>query len=463
MTGKDHRLNRRSFVVGLGATTVASGGAFGCDVVGAVPDLATFTAIPWRATGGADEIVTAGWSLHGIGAARYRRVAAPTPAIVRWASRAAATSRDGYHYVLVPGETIEVDQFGAVGDDDSDDFDAIQAAIAFWQMVGGTLAFTAGRRYFVGRWSSTDNRVFMIDHLRAATIDGRGATLRTHSSATRCQTYLFTLRDFRDVTIRRLHATDSGTDINVEWRGLYFVSPDANLGPCANLVLHDVTVTNAVALVFVAGSLPARVSGIRITNCLARHCYYGMCFAENGDDVYAELETDNCRRSYFAYGVHGHKIRLIVNHDGGGAGADACCLIKRYVFDTAQIELAATFHGSVAGFANLVKLEHQPMPVGTIGSISEISIALDLQAVTTGLDRVTGIGFASYAGARLETVPTANRWQNIKISGDLSRLRQPFAGYSSPARGVAIDADGLTLGVTGPLPTGYTLRQHSPA
>ncbi|WP_419807683.1 hypothetical protein [Sphingomonas sp.] len=421
----------------------------------------TFAAIASTITYGAPFIVTRGWSLVGIGAARYRRTASPAPSDVQWASRGAARSRDGHHYRLEPSAAIEVDQFGAIGDDEANDYVAIQSAIAFWQTAGGTVAFSAGRRYFVGAWSGRINRIFMIDHLRDAVIDGRGATIRSHSATPHCQTFLFTLRDFSNVTIRSMRATDSGTDINAEWRGLYFISPDANLGDCDNLTLDRIVVYDAVAFLFAAGTLPQRVRGIRVTRSSAVRCYYGMVFAENGDKVRADLSTRNCRRSYFAYGVSDHEINLTVDHDSDALGADACFLIKRYVFDTRDIRLNATFRGSVARFSNLVKLEHQPDPSTGTARISDIRIVFDLLQVSAGLDRVTGIGFSSYSGMRLETVRTANTWSAITISGDLNLVQHPITAYSGPSIAVRVNLEGPAARIAPALPSGFTLIRRS--
>lgn len=436
------------------AIPVATVAAGSCHAAEGPLDATTFMGIGERTTRGAQRIATRGWRRSGIGAATYRRIAARPPAHFPWASRATATSRDGYHYQLDAGATIEVDQFGALGDDETNDYEAIQAAIAFWQMSGGTLAFTAARHYFVGTWFGPSDRIFIIDHLRDAVIDGRGATIRAHSAGARCQTYLFTLRDFRRVTIRRLRATDRGTDLGVNWRGLYFVSPDANLGPCETLILDDVIVTDAVVLLFAAGTLPQRVRDIRVTNCSAIRCYYGLVFAENGDAVRAVFKAQNCRRAYYAYGVTDHRVDVAIDHDDTAFGADACCVIKCYSFDTSRIDLTARFRGSVSRFTNLVKLEHQPTQPGRHSEITDIRITLNLREAVDGIEQVTGIGFSSYAGPQLEAGPTANRWSDIVIAGDLGRLRRPITAYTVPASDVTLFLDGATLNGAS-LPSGF--------
>jgi len=412
----------------------------------------SFAAIAATVTNGAATVRTRGWDSPGIGAADYRLIArAPDSG----PSRSVIVSRDGHCYALADSGPVEVDRFGAIGNDQTNDREAIQAAIAHWQNVGGTLAFTAGRRYFVGTYSDHVSRIFMIDHLRDATIDGRGARLRAHSAGDRCQTYLFTFRDFRNLTIRSLAATDTGTNINVEWRGLYFVSPDANLGSCENLLIEDVTVTDAVAFLYVAGTLSQRVRGIRIVRSTALRCYYGMVFAENGDDVHATLKTRGCRRSYFAYGITNHHIRLEVEHDGASPGADACCLIKRYFFDTHKIVLAITLKGSAARFANLVKIEHQPAP-GTIARVDDISVTFDIRHAFD-LANVVGVGFSSYAKNVLEAGPTHNVWSNITISGDIDRAGTPFRFYSLPPTPVVVYLKGRAAKASVPAAPGFTI------
>lgn len=397
----------------------------------------SFAAIAKTVTRGTTTVRTQGWRVPGTGAATYRRTTEPMD---RYTARSAIVSRDGYVYALDHGDAVEVDQFGAMGDDRSDDRDAIQAAITYWCRVGGTLRFTPDARYFLGYFRGPSERIFMIDHVRDAVIDGRNATLRAHSSGQRCQTYLFTFRDFRNLTIRSLLATDSGTDIHVEWRGLYFVSPDANLGDCDGLYITDVTVTDAVAFLYAAGTLPQRVRNIRLRNCTAIRCYYGAVFAENGDDADIELSAVNCRRAYFCYGVANHKARLTVSHDGSSVGADACCLIKRYVFDTKAIDIDIRLVGDASTFSNLVKLEHQPTS-GGLSSISDISIDFaSIRAI--GLDKTVGIGFSSYVGSTLQLRPTENRTSRISISGRTANIPNLIRSYSPTRMPISIALHG---------------------
>lgn len=431
-----------------------------CTGLAANRTIDTFLEIANTMTAGAPNVATRGFSIVGIGAAQYRRFEVSLAATLPECSRTIARSLDGFFYHLDTGPTIEVDQFGAIGDDEADDYEAIQFAIAFWQKTGGILAFSPGRRYFVGAWFGSMNRIFVIDHLRDAVIDGRGAVLRSHSMSQHAKTFLFTLRDFQNIKIQSLQATDSGTDINVEWRGLYFVTPDANLGDCHGLILDRVTVSDAVAFLYVAGALPQRVKKIRIMRSSAIRCYYGMVFAENGDDVRADLDTINCRRSYFAYGVSNHEITVKVRHNEGAVGAESCILIKRYIFDTKNIQVSAIFHGSVKEFSNLVKLEHQPDRVESPSRISDISIMLNLDDVSSGLERCVGIGFSSYEGTNLQKGYTANLWDGITIAGDLNLVAHPIVAYSRPSTEVLIDLIGDAASIAPSLPKPFQFKRH---
>lgn len=419
-------LDRRTIVTAVATAPLALMAGEGCAADTDTPaTVDSFAAIARATTHGAATIRTRGWQVPGTGAATYRRTSVP---IERHAARSAIVSRDGYVYTLDHDDAVEVDQFGAMGDDRTNDRDAVQAAIDYWCQVGGTLRFTQGGRYFLGSYHGPSDRIFMIDHVRNAVIDGRSATLRTHSSGQRCQTYLFTFRDFRNLTIRSLSAMDSGTDIHVEWRGLYFVSPDANLGDCDGLYITNVTVTDAVAFLYAAGTLPQRIRNVHLRNCTAIRCYYGIVFAENGDHADIELSAINCRRAYFCYGVTDHTVRLTISHDVMSVGADACCLIKRYVFDTRAIAIAIRLNGNASTFSNLVKLEHQPTS-GGISSISDISIDF-ISVRATGLEKTVGVGFSSYTGSTLQLRPTENQTSRISISGRTAGIANLVKSYS---------------------------------
>lgn len=314
------------------------------------------------------------------------------------------------------GGVLHAADFGATGDGRTDDSAAIRRALAALRQGGGTLRFAAGRTYFCGDYRQSGN-VFAVDGLRDATIEGDGATLVTRSIGRGTRTVLFRLRDFRNVAIIGLNGRDAGTDLTVDWQGQYFVMAESSLGPCTGLVLEDVTVTDAVALLYVGGGR-GRMRDIRVRRCVAIRCYYGMVFEENGDGVEADLVTHNCRRSYFAYGVRGHRIDVRVHHDGRGPGADACCLIKRYLIDTHDIDLRARLIGPALPFAYAVKLEQQPYDRSAPGLIAGIRIALTIDTAGRPTDHMIPLGLSSYTEAGVEERgTTANRWQGIALSG----------------------------------------------
>lgn len=309
-----------------------------------------------------------------------------------------------------------VDDFGARGDDRSDDSAAIQHAIEAWGKRGGTLVFGQNRHYFLGSYRGYQT-VLRVTGVTDAAIDGNGATLRTTSTAPGAQTFLFRLSGYRNLTIRNLKAWDDGTDLGVNWRGLYAFAPDGNGPLCRNLVLRNVVVHDAVAFLYAGGTAGGRIEGIDISACRALRCYYGLVFEENGDDVTAHLETVNCRRSYFPYGVARHRIRLAVYHDGKALGAEACCLIKRYQQDTSDIDLELRLRGPALPFRYAVKLEHQPTLATSSSTIRNVRAFVDLAKAWRASDPVVPFGLSSYSGTEEERGVTRNRWQDVVLAG----------------------------------------------
>lgn len=319
------------------------------------------------------------------------------------------------------------------------DRETLERAFTAWQAVGsGKLEAEAGRIYNLGNISTPGiSEIFSIEGLRNAVFEGNGCFIRLTSTALGVRPFLFALRNYENLTFQNVKVQDYGTDLTVDWRGVYAFCPigDTSGFIQSGLTLDNVYAAFTVAFLFVSGTV-SDVSGITVKpNCNASACYYGMLFQEAGNDVTASLRTIDCRRSYFPYGVRGHKIQIHFNHGPTSPGAEAMCLIKRYQRDTGDIDLTVFAKGSCATFDNIVKLEHQPNTGTGPSTIENISITFAL-APTLQMDmsdaacdlynqphgsKTKPLTLSSYlADITEETTTTVNVWKKIKVAGSLS-------------------------------------------
>jgi hypothetical protein len=266
---------------------------------------------------------------------------------------------------------------------------------------------------------SAPESLFVLRDLHGAELRGNGARLICETL--RGQTQMFLVQRCSDLRITGFEGFDRGADLNVEWKGMHFIYLETTAGPIARITIENVAVNQAVSLLTCAGQVDsARASGIRFKDLVARNCYYGLSFQENGDDVVGNLTSTNCRRTYFPYGVRRHTVELDISHDGRGPGADACILIKRYARDTGDIAVRARFHG-VLEWSNLVNLSQEP-PVGQTGVIENVTVQLAVDPGASDPYGAAPLALSAYRGGRPRD-DSNDLWRNIRLSGCFARRR----------------------------------------
>lgn len=297
---------------------------------------------------------------------------------------------------------------------ETSDRTVLTRAVAEWRARGGgVLRLEAGRTYDLGEVAPGEH-IFDLRGLSRAVLEGNGARLRCVTAGLG-KSQMFLVRQCRGLKIAGLQAEDGGADLREEWRGMDFVHLDSSAGAIADITLDNVAVHGAVSLLSCSGGPGSpRTSGITLLRTVARNCYYGLSFQENGDDVTGDITTINCRRSYFPYGVHRHNVVLQVSHDGIGPGADACILVKRYLQDTGDIKLRASFSG-VLKWRNLLKLEMQP-PAGSVGTISDVDVELDVAGSSVPFPGMHLVGLGTWRNGRYEA-KSRDVWRAIRVSG----------------------------------------------
>lgn len=315
------------------------------------------------------------------------------------------------------------------------DLDTFLAAIARWQTVGGgRLSAQDAREYDFGSFTTAAiTEVLAVSGLRDAEFDGRGCTFKLNSTTVGARPMLWVLRNFKTLALRNFKVTDIGTDLTVDWRGVYAVVPtmDGASGHSTDLTVENVGLDKGVAGYFTQGTV-CTLTGQRI-RMSAENAYYGAVFAECGDVADLELRLKNCRRAYFPYGVRGHHARLYVEHIGGYLGAETLVLVKRYQKNTGEIDIDLFVKGTLSEHVHMVTIEHQPdSGTGIIENVNarfhiDGGVSYDVSAAAQAIYGVPAgtkcvpMALRSFtSGGTEETSTTSNIWRKISVGGDIS-------------------------------------------
>ena len=329
-----------------------------------------------------------------------------------------------------------VKRYGAVGDGLTNDRLAIQNAFAAGIAGDGPVVFDNGATYALGP-SASGESIITLTAPTNLTVYGNHATLVANTTTFGSQPRILNIVDPQDISIYDLNGTDSGANISVDWQGawLFWFNTGGTSGQCGDILLSDCAGTNLVGFVGFFGPGGKRIRDISIISGSAKNCYYGLSCQENGDAIFADIRTWNCRRSYFPYGITGHTVNLDIFNDSTALGAATCCLIKRYQFDTKNIKLRASFSGSIV-HSSLVALEHQP--TGSVGAMEDIQLEVNVCNILPAHNNSNAVRFTSLLTSGVEeTVTTLNTWTNIGIGGNFWSQNQGAGSNAAISFGVS--------------------------
>lgn len=307
------------------------------------------------------------------------------------------------------------------------DRQAITNAIRAAQRAGGGEVHLTPRRVYRLGALRPNETMFTLREIHGISLIGHGARLECETIG-RGETQLFLAQNSSHIAFQDIVATDLGANLHQEWRGMDFLHCDTTAGPIRNINLSEIMVDGAVSALTVTGQVSSqRATDFLLNRVVARNCYYGVSFQENGDRVRGDITAQNCRRPFFAYGVRDHRLNLAIDHDGTAAGGDCAILVKRYLRDTADIDLTARFDGVLA-WSNLVKLEQHP-PNGQSGTINDITIDLAVAQDARNPHDSVALGLSSYRGNNL-LARSADRWGRTVLRGCFGPVRHRLRQYT---------------------------------
>ena len=139
----------------------------------------------------------------------------------------------------------------------------------------------------------------------------------------------FYIANANGVRIGTFHFQDTGYDNNgrpgFKWKGaagIVLAATGGGTQTVKNVEIDALYCTSMVQALACTGNYPdARIEKIKIGKIYADTCYYALNCQNNGDDIeIEELRTRNVKRSYFVYGVTGHKVKVYSNENQNSTG-----------------------------------------------------------------------------------------------------------------------------------------------
>ena len=238
----------------------------------------------------------------------------------------------------------------------------------------------------------------------------------------------FRVADADGVKVGTFHFEDRGYDNSAtsgRWKGAAAIVFHVTAGgtkTVRNIEIEEIHCRNMVQTVLCQGNFPrTRIENIKVGKIHADNCYYGFNCQNNGDHVQiGELSTRSVKRSYFVYGVTGHKVHIVstdnqrstgdvnisCNNNSTGTGSDTGDLNIYY-------RCVAPRNSSTLVNLNIFGEERH--------SIHDIVLHLDIESHT----RAEVVAFKTYTSAgiapvRENTGPTNNVFSNIRIDGNVN-------------------------------------------
>lgn len=311
-------------------------------------------------------------------------------------------------------DTVSVKDFGAVGDGVTDDTAAIQAAIAYCKTSGKALSAVAGETYYLGTFPNTTGAVKLL-------VDFDGFVFNTNnckftatynsdpSLAASVKMTLIKVKDASNVVIGDFQASADYCERTGTQQGIVALWVSSEAANARNLSIGTITGSKLLSTVTCTSDAPGtyRYRAISVRKLVNDGGYYNLNCADNGDDLVADIYSNDLVRSYFVYGVSGHSVNVYsTNHF-----KFTDVLIKRYEYDTKSIKVNYTCPSDLSPNAS-ISIEHQN--ASDTGVIQDIYVDFDVAKSNAANPTLNFVSFD--AGGSVRTT-TNSITDNIHIRG----------------------------------------------
>jgi hypothetical protein len=293
-------------------------------------------------------------------------------------------------------------------------------------------------------------------------INGNGATISSTTTAP-SQGHTFYLTNPIYAKFNDINLSNPGSDVDVDFEGVHhiFVVSSGTTTAYGNIELHNVTADSGISpITFFGPTASARIQNIVFSgNCVFTNTYYGPLFQWQGDKVRGYYTAVNNRRSYYAYGVDSHNLKI--NIVAGVNGSDGNVAIASETGagalrpSTTNIKLDIQYSG-VLPFSSPVKFQLQSganHPANTDGTAAIDNVNVNLNLTGTSSSSLVGAAFRAYDLNGDACTSTTSRWDHIRLSGEFLRgtgVPQSVVAYATQTtKGqLIIDLSSYAPGVT---------------
>ena len=343
------------------------------------------------------------------------------------------------HNRMIEGASVNVKDFGAVGDGVTDDTAAIQAAIN----AHNNIYFPNGT-YFVGTVSDPTTLLFQFQLKDNVSITSDSAEI-TFLDTTTADTHVRAIFDFNDCNnVSIFGQLTISSDIvatghfNARAINITNTTVDTSGVYIQNLIVNGCN--SGVRFGVTNDSILFQTRHIVIDKLYVKDSKYGLIPFYNGSFLVAKsVYTDNVVRGYYVSGVNNHDVN-IETHNHPYSSADV--LINTYARDTTDIKVRYRPIDNLS-YQYLVRLSHTSTtaPDAVAGptsgkKIENIYIDYDDNGTTSGTTGSNnwGIICAEEDTTGLTRTTSSHIMTNINVSGSFSR----YYGISSV---IALSAD----------------------
>jgi hypothetical protein len=306
---------------------------------------------------------------------------------------------------------VSVKDFGAVGDGVTNDRTAIQNAFS----ASNSVIFPEGT-YYVGDYSTAEIIVDLSSLGEGVEIKTSGDVKLVCNTTASVMPIFFYLKSNSHFRCDPIRFEDLGYDPTITYkgaRGFYLDCVDG--GDWGDVIFEGVYCLSMVTPITISGNSNSRVRGVLIKQIYADNVYHGFLCQDNGDNVVINnLYTWQTIRSYYVYGVTGHKVNIYARNQRGTSGA---VNIARQVSGraTQNLDISYCNRDTDRNFTHVL-INHIDLLGGTI---SDIRLKLDIQNETGVTTNYAPLRFVNYTGSggSETTAASPNIVRDIFVSG----------------------------------------------